>query len=591
MPTRESQLRRLRDYLQRELPRARFSEEVLSYLLDTLEGDEPLPQDKLADVWTPYLLSSGACDSEEEARIACRRVLKLDQNTAAVSSTAPRGTSAAAAADKGRATAGYPASGDASSDGSQELSKQLASEINDWLQISMLGQYAQRAHDWARRNNVKNFPSVLRRCQELSEAIGLKRMEMKRLAKEVESRAFGPEDDLKRYFLLKEIGSGATAKVYKCAREDDLYAVKVVDLGKVKRFKDASRRSDNLRREVSILFNLRHPKVVSLYEVFVREGESLYLVMELVQGCELRDLIISEGTFLEPKARSVFLQVVEGLLHVHSKDIVHRDLKPENILVDETASRGDYVAIKLSDFGHSKILNDGYSEAKTHCGTPEYWAPEVVNPPPNGYDSRVDLWSLGVVLYVMLFGSYPLGELRSDGQTSTGVPIAERVERMRNFLQDPALPDNAINKMRRKVEREGAKSNPGLSAGARQVILGLVKLKPAERLSLEQCRSHPWTEHGKDEATRSLSLASVSSNEEDVHIALPSQPSKEDARRLRSALIQWQIKYSFPASLKHQEIVVNFEKEGGDGAEDKRAAAESDMRALIDEHFSLVVAA
>merc|ERR1711959_380194 len=96
-------------------------------------------------------------------------------------------------------------------------------------------------------------------------------------------------------------------------------------------------------------------------------------------------------------------------------DIVYRDLKPENILVTGKAAGEADLQIKLSDFGHSKLVNDGYSTALTRVGTPQYWAPEVSDPvlSAQGYDHRVDLWSLGVVLYVMLMGAYPFDGVKA----------------------------------------------------------------------------------------------------------------------------------------------------------------------------------
>merc|ERR1719191_1439783 len=131
--------------------------------------------------------------------------------------------------------------------------------------------------------------------------------------------------------------------------------------------------------------------------------------MELVGGGELFDHIVGRGRLPEDEARYVFLQIVEGLKYIHSKNIIHRDLKPENILIDQKHSRQGLLEVKLSDFGHSKLINDGYSTALTRVGTPQYWAPEVSDPAKAalGYTQAVDLWSLGVVLYVMLIGSYP----------------------------------------------------------------------------------------------------------------------------------------------------------------------------------------
>merc|ERR1719230_2418345 len=100
--------------------------------------------------------------------------------------------------------------------------------------------------------------------------------------------------------------------------------------------------------------------------------------MELVQGGDLSEWIVRRGSFGELAARHMFIQMVEGLSYIHSKEIMYRDLKPDNILVDEAASSGELLEVKLSDFGHSRLITDGLHSALTaRIGTAMYWAPEV----------------------------------------------------------------------------------------------------------------------------------------------------------------------------------------------------------------------
>merc|ERR1719199_924523 len=134
-----------------------------------------------------------------------------------------------------------------------------------------------------------------------------------------------------------------------------------------------------LQREIQILFGLKHPRIVTLFDV-IEEADKLCLVMEIVSDGELFDYIVKRGTLSEPGARNVFCQIVDALKYIHSKDIVYRDLKPENILVSGKTDKETDLQIKLSDFGHSKLVNDGYSTALTRVGTPQYWAPEVSDP-------------------------------------------------------------------------------------------------------------------------------------------------------------------------------------------------------------------
>jgi len=258
------------------------------------------------------------------------------------------------------------------------------------------------------------------------------------------------------------------------------------------------------------------------------------LVLEFVQGGELFDHIANAGSFSEPVARYIFVQVVEGLRYIHSQDIVHRDLKPENILVDTKASRHCLLDVKLSDFGHSKFINDGYTVAMTRCGTPQYWAPEVSDPAKaaKGYDQRVDLWSLGVALYVMLMGAYPF-----QGQ------------------------DNEIED---KVKRaQFGFGNKAVSEPAKDLVRSLIKVKPGERLSLAQCLNHAWIGQAKEgEASappRFERLGSVLNPQlREERVQLPTLPSKQQVDDLKQDLQMWNSKFKSSALLKHQEVIVKY---------------------------------
>jgi len=133
--------------------------------------------------------------------------------------------------------------------------------------------------------------------------------------------------------------------------------------------------------------------------------------MELLQGGELYYPIVQKGRLNEWEAKVVVVQVVDALAYLHEQHVIHRDLKPENILIHSSfdTPQGTHYKVKLVDFGLSKLIRDGLSIARTFVGTPQYWAPEVLVAGENGseYDYRVDIWSLGILLYVMLAGSYP----------------------------------------------------------------------------------------------------------------------------------------------------------------------------------------
>ena len=137
-----------------------------------------------------------------------------------------------------------------------------------------------------------------------------------------------------------------------------------------------------LQIEAEILAALHHPNIVTFKEV-VPTPDHLYMVIELITGGELFDRIVAKGTFQEVEARHVFRQVASAIEYTHGEGIIHRDLKPENILVRSNTrsvvdgKQVDLLDVALADFGVAKLLKSGCSVAKTHAGTPQYWAPEV----------------------------------------------------------------------------------------------------------------------------------------------------------------------------------------------------------------------
>ena len=147
-----------------------------------------------------------------------------------------------------------------------------------------------------------------------------------------------------------------------------------------------------------------HPNVIKLYEIY-DEPKKMHLVMELVTGGELFDRIVKEGQYTEKDAAKTIGSMASALGYLHAKNIVHRDLKPENILYGSPDKDSD---IKIADFGLARVVS-GKDLMKTACGTPGYVAPEILQN--KGYDSgAVDMWSAGVILYILLCGFPPFYE-------------------------------------------------------------------------------------------------------------------------------------------------------------------------------------
>ena len=153
-----------------------------------------------------------------------------------------------------------------------------------------------------------------------------------------------------------------------------------------------------MKREIKNMLRLNHPFVISLLEVVLTD-QHLVLCLEMAQGGELFSLVARKQILDEDEARHFFQQVVLGLEYLHSHGIFHRDLKLENILLDSDQGR-----LWVADLGYSKSTQDSHPHSTV--GTPAYIAPEILAR--GQYDGRqVDIWSLGVILFVMLAGRYP----------------------------------------------------------------------------------------------------------------------------------------------------------------------------------------
>ena len=176
------------------------------------------------------------------------------------------------------------------------------------------------------------------------------------------------------------------------------------------------------------------------------------MVLEYAGG-ELFDYLVKHGKMAEPKARRFFQQIVCAVEYCHRHKIVHRDLKPENLLLDNELN------VKIADFGLSNIMTDG-NFLKTSCGSPNYAAPEVISGKLYA-GPEVDVWSCGVILYVLLVGRLPFD-------------------------------DEFIPTLFRKISSGNFYTPPYLSSGAKHIIHKMLKVNPVQRMTIQEIRHDPW---------------------------------------------------------------------------------------------------
>jgi len=271
-----------------------------------------------------------------------------------------------------------------------------------------------------------------------------------------------------QFILKEELGRGAFAIVYKGISKttNEAVAIKIINKLTIKP-KDLQM----LSREIKIMKKLQHPNIVQLYDVF-ETGECLYLVMEVMAGGELFDQIIKRGHYNEDDARRVIEQILVGVEYMHNHGVVHRDLKPENLLCN-----ADGETLKIGDFGMSKDVAMG--NLQTSVGSPNYIAPEVLLG--GQYGSECDMWSIGVITYVLLCGFTPFyGENQKK--------MFEQIVKANFDFPPPEWSD--------------------VSAEAMDLIKQLLVANPTNRLTAKQALGHPWIQN----KSRATSLQAVKRN-------------------------------------------------------------------------------
>lgn len=205
--------------------------------------------------------------------------------------------------------------------------------------------------------------------------------------------------DLKDEYLIgKEIGRGSFASVHCCTHKDDTnrkkYALKSIEKSKVRK---SRLNIQNVIQEINCLRHINHPFVIGLVEIY-ESHKYIHLVLEHLDGGELFERIKQREVYQESTAIKVMRNIMKALEEIHHNKIVHRDLKPENLIL---ASKDNDYEIKIADFGLASFIREG-EPLTLGCGSPGYVAPEMYLG--KEYDEKVDIFSAGVILYILLSG-------------------------------------------------------------------------------------------------------------------------------------------------------------------------------------------
>lgn len=279
----------------------------------------------------------------------------------------------------------------------------------------------------------------------------------------------------KRFHVNKdEIGHGHYGVVRKCMDREtgEWYAIKSIRKSKVNKV-------EILRREIDILKNVSHPNIIRLIEVH-EDVKYIHLITELCTGGELFDRIIAktqspEGHFSERDAAGFVVSILDAIAYCHNEmHVIHRDLKPENFLL---ASKAEDAPIKIIDFGLSRYDVAPGNMMRTKVGTPYYVAPEVLN---KNYDKSCDIWSIGVITYILLCG-YPPFYGDSDSQIFDSVRSGK--------FDFPSPEWDSISK------------------AAKDFVCCLLKKDPKKRLTATEAMQHKWIlQFASGEETRNSNL-------------------------------------------------------------------------------------
>jgi len=272
---------------------------------------------------------------------------------------------------------------------------------------------------------------------------------------------FKKDECEQQYKLCNTLGTGSFATVRQgvCKADSSKWAVKCI-----KKQNLEADDAEALEVEVALMHKLQHKGIVHMKECF-DTPKTLYMILEPMVGGELFDRIVEKEKYTEGEARDVMKTITEAIAYCHEQGVVHRDLKPENLLL---STADDNAEVKIADFGLAKLLNEN-TQMTTACGTPGYVAPEILSG--TQYDKSVDMWSLGVIMYILLCGFPPFYD-------ENNAALFETIKAGRYDYPSPYW--------------------DGVSKDAKALIDSLLQVDPTNRFTAPEVLEHPWiAEHGE----------------------------------------------------------------------------------------------
>ena len=271
-------------------------------------------------------------------------------------------------------------------------------------------------------------------------------------------------DPEKDYKTINCIGEGDSSSVYlvKNVLTDEIRAMKIIkkSIENRERNEEEDKKEDEeISNEIKILRSLDHPNVLKIFE-FYSTKDSYSIITEFCPRGDLFQEIVDKGPFNETYCAFVIYQILSAINHCHSMNIIHRDLKPENVLIVDK-DKNEFPRIKICDFSYSKMFEKGKVQRKT-VGSPYYMAPEVLQ---KKYNEKCDLWSCGVILYILLSARPPFG----------GEDDEEVIESVQSGIYD-------------------LKSSPFniLTPSCLDLIKKLLVVDPNKRISAQEALNHKW---------------------------------------------------------------------------------------------------